>query len=244
VLGSKGMIPGFEEGLVGANVNDSVELNLEFPKEYPQKDLAGKPVKFIVKIIKIMEPRLPALDDAFAEKLDVKGGIEVLRAEVQKSMQRELERNIKEEVKRQVLQHLIKHNPIDVPNALINAEIDQMQQQLKQRFAMQAGKDMKFPDLPREQFFEQAKERVIIGLLLAEFVKIQQIKADHSRVRAIIAEIASSYDNPEQIINYYFQNKSSLAQIETLVLEEQAIEKLLEAAQVEEKIVTYDEVVR
>lgn len=241
VLGSKSMIPGFEEGLIGAKVGDAVESNLQFPAEYPHKDLAGKPVKFKVTVRKITEAKLPDLNDKFAKDLDVKDGVTALREEVRKSMQRELKRGIKEHVKQQVLNQLLKLNLIEVPNALINAEIEQMQQQLKKQMGMQ-GRQL--PDMPKENFIPQAKQRVTLGLLLAEFIKQRELKADPNRMRSVIEEVASAYDNPEQIVSYYYQNKAYLSQVEALVLEEQAVEELLENAQVEEKTVAYDEVLK
>lgn len=242
VLGSKSMISGFEEGLVGAKAGDSLTLDTKFPKDYPKQELADKQAQFATKVNKVLEPKLPELDDEFAKRLDIAGGIDALRAEVRKSMERELERATKEGVKKQVFKALLERNPITVPESLINAEIDQMQQQLKQRFAAQTGQK-NLPDLPRENFTEQAKERVTIGLLLSEYIKDQQIKADNSRTKNILEELAASYDNPEQIVNYYLQNKQALAQIESLVLEEQAVEKLMAGAEVEEKSVSYDEIV-
>lgn len=242
VLGSKSMIAGFEEGLLGAKAGESRDINVTFPSDYQQKKLAGQPAKFAIKVNKVLEPKLPEINDDFAKKLDVKGGMDALRNEVMKSMERELERNKKEHVKKQVLMELLKRNPIEIPMALVDAEIEQMQQQLKQRFAMQTGQS-NLPDLPKEHFVEQAKERVTLGLLLAEYIKNQQIKVDNSRVRAVLEEIASAYDNPEQVVNYYLQNKAAMAQIESMVMEEQAVEKLLETANVEEKNVSYDEIV-
>lgn len=241
ILGSKSMIAGFEEGLVGAKVGSPVELNLQFPAEYPHKDLAGKPVKFKVTVRKVTEAKLPELNDKFAKDLDVKEGVTALREEVRKSMQRELTRGVKESIKQQVLNELLKLNTIEIPSALINAEVEQMQQQLKNQLGMQGRK---LPDMPKENFMPQAKQRVTLGLLLAEFIKQQQLKADPNRVRKVIEEVVSAYDNPEQIKMHYYQNKNYLSQVEALVLEEQAVEKLLENAQVEEKTVSYDEVLK
>lgn len=242
VLGSKSMIVGFEEGLVGAKLNDKLELDLKFPEEYPQKDLAGKPVHFAVKVRKMMEPKLPILDDAFAKNLDVTD-LAALRTEVRSSMERELERNVKEQLKRQVLTELCKLNPITVPQSLVDAEIEQMQQQLQQRFQRQTGNKQSL-NLPKEHFAEQAKERVLLGLLLNDFIKQQQIAVDNDRVNAIVKEVASGYEQPDQIVNHYYQNRQLLMQIESMVLEEQAVEKLLEDADIEEKKVNYEDIVK
>lgn len=242
VLGAKGMIPGFEEGLIAKTAGEEVELNLVFPEDYPHKDVAGKPVSFKVKINKVMEPQLPELDDKFAKNLDV-ANLQELRQEVRKSMERELERAQKEHLKQQVLDHLLERNPIEIPNALIDAEILQMQQQFMQRVTGKPVARDKIPNLPREHFEEQAKKRVRLGLLLAEYINEKKLKPEPERVQKLVEEVASAYDNPAQIAAYYYQNKAQLAQIESLVLEELAVEKLLETAQVEEKSAKYDEIV-
>lgn len=239
ILGANRMIPGFEEGLLGVKPNDTLGLDLTFPQEYPNKDFAGKPVHFKITVHQVTESKLPELNDKFAERFNVKD-IKELELEVRKSMEKELQRNIKEHLKRQVLQELLKRNSIDIPATLIAAEVEQMQQQLQQRLGVRGGQ---MPELPQEHFAAQAKERVTLGLLLAEYIKEQQFKVDQARVRALIEDIASSYDDSVQVINYYYQNKSLLNQIESLVLEEQAIEKLLEKATVNEKTLNYEEVV-
>ena len=242
VLGSKGMIPGFEEGLLAKTAGEEVELNLEFPQSYPHQDVAGKPVKFKVKINKVTEPQLPTVDEKFAKSLDM-ADMQELRQEVKKSMERELERAEKEHVKQQVLDCLLEKNPIEIPHTLVDAEILQMQQQFVQRMTGKPVPPGKMPNLPKEHFEEQAQKRVKLGLLLAEYINDQKLKADPERVQSVVQEVASAYDNPAQVVTYYYQNKAQLAQIESLVLEDEAVEKLLENAQVEQKTANYDEIV-
>ncbi len=243
ILGSKSMIPGFEEQLIGSKTGQDLDINVEFPAEYPHQELAGKAAVFAIKVHKIEEPKLPELDDEFARNLDVKeGGIKALRDEVHKSMELELERAEREHIKRQMFKQLIETCPIEVPAALIDNEIQMMQQQFKQQMSMQTGKK-DLSDMPKEAFFEEAKRRVALGLLIGEYIKQHNLKVDADRVRTVIEEMAASYDHPEQVIAYYYQHKAQLAQVESLVLEEQAVAKLLEQVQVEEKITTYDELV-
>lgn len=245
-LGSNRMIPGFEEGIVGMKSSEQRDIKVTFPKEYPHATLAGSEAMFKITVHKIMAANLPPLDDALAEKLGFKeGGLEALKADIRKNMEQELERVLSAELKMNLLDKLIELNPIEVPNALIEAEIDHLQQLTRQQMAQSRSPDeAKKADLPREPYLEQAKKRVILGLLLSEVIKQEQIKASPDQVRAKIEEIASSYQKPEEVIAWYYNNKGMLAEIESAVLEDQAVTKLLEQFEVDDKEITCEEALK
>lgn len=242
VLGSGRMIPGFEEGLVGAKAGDSITLNVTFPEDYQNLELAGKPAEFDVMVHSVAAPALPELNDEFFAKFGVEeGGIEGFRAEVRKNMERELRQAIKTKVKSQVMDGLLATNSIDVPKALVSSEIDRLREQAVQQFG---GANIKPEQLPAELFEEQAKRRVSLGLVVAEVVKQNDIKPDNDRVRAMVEELASAYQEPEQVVNWYYQNEQQLAEIQSVVLEEQVVDTVLQKAQVTSKQVPYEDAVK
>ncbi|GGD10044.1 trigger factor [Halopseudomonas salina] len=242
VLGSGRMIPGFEDGLVGAKAGDTVTLKVTFPEEYQNLELAGKPAEFDVVVHAVAAPALPELNDEFFAKFGVEeGGIEAFRAEVRKNMERELRQAIKTKVKTQVMDGLLATNSIDVPKALVSSEIDRLRQQAVQQFG---GANIKPEQLPAELFEEQAKRRVSLGLVVAEVVKQNDIKPDNDRVRAMVEELASAYQEPEQVVNWYYQNEQQLAEIQSVVLEEQVVDTVLQKAQVTSKQVPYEDAVK
>lgn len=243
VLGSKTMIPGFEDGLLGAKAGEKRELSVTFPENYPHQPLAGKAANFNVTVHRVERPELPELNDEFATRLDVEGGIAGLRNEVMKSMEREVAQRVKEHTKQQVLKLLVERNSIDIPEALINAEIDLLQEQMRERLGLNKNKSRPAPELPRDIFEEQAKQRVKVGLLLSEYIKQQQLKASPERIRSLIEEITAGFDNPNEAINYYYQSKQLMSRIEAMVLEEEAVAKLAEQADVKEKVISFDEAV-
>lgn len=244
-LGAKRMIPGFEEGVEGMKPGEERDINVTFPKEYPSQDLAGKEAVFKIKVHKVLESELPELDDAFAEKLGFKeGGLDKLKAEVRKSMERELDRALSARLKMEVLDKLVELNPIEVPEALVSTEIDHLQQLTRQQLAQSQSKEQADNvELPREPYIEQAKKRVILGLLLGEVIKQQAIKADPDQVRAKVEEIASTYQKPEEVVAWYYNNKRMLSEVESAVLEDQTVAKLLEQLEVNEKKISYEEAV-
>lgn len=242
VLGSGRMIPGFEEGLVGAKAGDSRTLNVTFPEDYQNLELAGKAAEFEVMVHAVAEPTLPELNDEFFARFGVEeGGMEGFRAEVRKNMERELRQAIKSKTKTQVMDGLLATNEVEVPRALISSEIDRLRQQAVQQFG---GANIKPEQLPAELFEEQAKRRVSLGLIVAEVVKQNDIKPDNDRVRAMVEDLASAYQEPQQVINWYYQNEQQLAEIQSVVLEEQVVDTVLQKAKVTDKQVAYEDAVK
>ncbi|WP_339843519.1 trigger factor [uncultured Halopseudomonas sp.] len=242
VLGSGRMIPGFEDGLVGAKAGDTVTLEVTFPEEYQNLELAGKPAEFDVVVHAVAAPALPELNDEFFAKFGVEeGGIDAFRSEVRKNMDRELRQAIKTKVKTQVMDGLLATNSVDVPKALVSSEIDRLRQQAVQQFG---GANISPEQLPAELFEEQAKRRVSLGLVVSEVVKQNDIKPENDRVRAMVEELASAYQEPEQVVNWYYQNEQQLAEIQSVVLEEQVVDTVLQKAQVATKQVPYEDAVK
>ncbi len=241
VLGSNRMIPGFEDGLVGAKAGEERVLNLTFPADYQNLDLAGKEAEFTVTVNSISEPKLPELNDEFFALFGIKeGGLEGFRTEVRKNMERELRQAIKSKVKNQVMEGLLAGNPIEVPKALLGNEVDRLRVQAVQQF----GGNIKPDQLPAELFEEQAKRRVVLGLIVAEVVKQFELKPDEARVRELIQEMASAYQEPEQVVSWYYKNDQQLNEVRSVVLEEQVVDTVLQKANVTDKQVSYEEAVK
>lgn len=241
VLGSGRMIPGFEDALVGVKAGEERVINPTFPEDYQNLDLAGKTAEFTVNVTAVAAPVLPELNDEFFALFGVKeGGLEGFRAEVRKNMERELRQAIKTKVKNQVMEGLLETNPVEVPKALIAEEVNRLRVQAVQQF----GGNIKPENLPAELFEEQAKRRVVLGLIIAEIVKQQDLKPNEDRVRALIEEMASAYQEPEQVVAWYLKNEKQLNEVRSVVLEEQVVDTVLEKAKVTDKSVSYEEAVK
>lgn len=241
-LGSKSMIPGFEDGLVGKAIGETVSLNLTFPEDYSAEHLKGKDVVFDVTIKSAEEPVLPELDDEFAKAFGIEdGNLDGLREEVSKNMHRELEQNVKNNLKQQVIDGLIEKNEISVPKALIEQEVNVMRQQLLQQFS-QGGTPSQMPELPSSMFEENATKRVKSGLLVSEVIKANNLKAEPEKVKEVIQSLASAYEDPEEVINYYYGNKQQMEQVEAVVLEDAVVDLIIEKGQCSEEKKSFDEV--
>lgn len=241
VLGSGRMIPGFEEALVGVKAGDERVITPTFPEDYQNLELAGKTAEFTVTVNSVSAAQLPELNEEFFNLFGVKeGGLEGFRAEVRKNMERELAQAIKSKVKTQVMDGLIAANSIEVPKALISGEVDRLRHQAVQQF----GGRLDPQQLPAELFEEQAKRRVALGLIIAEVVKKFELKPDEAKVRSLIEEMASAYQEPEQVIQWYYKNEQQMAEVQSVVLEDQVVDTVLAQAKVADKAVSYEEAVK
>ncbi|HEI8867400.1 TPA: trigger factor [Serratia odorifera] len=238
-MGQGRMIPGFEEGLVGHKAGEEFTIDVNFPEDYHAENLKGKAAKFAIVLKKVEERELPELTEEFIKRFGVPdGSVAGLRAEVRKNMERELKGAVRNRIKTQAIDGLVSANEIDVPAALIDGEIDVLRRQAAQRFG---GNEKQALELPRELFEEQAKRRVVVGLLLGEVISTHELKADEDRVKALIEEMASAYEDPSEVVEFYSKNKELMNNMRNVALEEQAVETLLAKAKVTEKATTFSE---
>ncbi|CAH6800660.1 trigger factor [Vibrio chagasii] len=237
-MGAGRMIPGFEDGIVGKTAGMEFEIDVNFPEDYHAENLKGKAAKFAIKVNKVEARELPELNEEFVAKFGATDGVEGLKAEVRKNMERELKQAVKNRIKEQAIDGLVNENNIDVPSALIDQEIGVLRQQAAQRFG---GNTEAADQLPRELFEEQAKRRVVVGLLLGEVIKSEELKADDEKVKAIIEEMATAYEDPSEVIAYYEQNEQMMNNMRNVALEEQAIDAIIAKAQVSDKEVSFNE---
>jgi trigger factor len=241
-LGQGRMIPGFEDGVIGKKAGDEVTINVTFPEDYHAENLKGKEAEFAITVNSVEVQNLPELNDEFVVKFGVtEGGVDALKEEVKSNMNRELSQALKAKVKEQVIKGLLEANDVDVPKALVDQEINNLRQQALQRFGGQFNAD-NAPELPAELFEQQAKDRVKTGLLLGEFIKANEIKADDDKVKEIIETQASAYEDPQEVIEHYYGNEKLMENIRSLAVEDKAIETILEKAKVSEKSLSFDEI--
>lgn len=245
VLGSKSMIPGFEEGIVGLKAGEQKNIAVTFPEDYQADELKGAAAEFAITVNSVSEAQLPELKKEFFQKFGVeKGGEKQFRKEVKANMDRELANALKAKVKVQVMDALIASHSTEIPKALVASEIQVLRNQMLQRFGgQQQNFDVKSL-LPDTMFQEEATRRVTLGLIVGEIVKANKLKPDAKRVRSMIEEIASTYQEPKEVIEYYNSNQELLAGVESAVLEDQVVDHILGKAKVTDVETNYDEIIK
>ncbi len=242
VLGSGTMIPGFEEGLIGAAPGETRTLELKFPDDYRVEKLAGKDARFEVTVKKVAEPKLPEVDEDFIRSLGVEEGTEeALRKEVRENMERELRQKLRSRTKDGVMEALLAEYDIQVPAAMVDQEARALKEQAQQEMA-QAGQASAI-DLPLDLFRDQAERRVKLGLVIGEIIRSQNIEVDQQRVDEMIADQAATFEEPQEVIDWYAANPQARRTVENAVLEDQAVDWILEQAQVTDKPMTFAELV-
>jgi len=235
-LGIGRMLPGFEEGLVGVRTGDERQLDLRFPDQYPSEDLQGKPVVFSVRVSEVAEPVLPELDVDFVRGFGFPDGdLDELRSDLRRNMERELKERIHARVKEQVMDLLLETNRIELPESLILQEIVTF----KQRVRRDVGNDSF--ELPDDLFRDRAERRVALGLIIGEIIKVNGIEVDPERVREAVKALASTYEDPQQIVDYFYTDRDRVASMEALTLENQVVDWVLERITVVDEPATFEE---
>lgn len=252
VIGGGRMLPDLEQGLIGLTEGMEKQVTVNFPAEYQAANLAGKTTEFTVKAKKIEEPELPPLDDEFCKSFGIEGGIEEFRKQITQNMRNEVEQGTRNAMRNQVLERLVAANKVELPKSLVDAQVNEMQVDWGRRSGVYDVS--KIP--PRETFEESARRRVSLGLLIGEVVRSQDLKADPQRLdERLLAVAANAHDQHGhhhsdarehqqhvlEIAQSYRRNPQAMSQIESMVLEDQAIEWLLSQAKTVDQPKTFKE---
>ncbi|PKO89379.1 MAG: trigger factor [Betaproteobacteria bacterium HGW-Betaproteobacteria-10] len=241
VLGQGAMLPDFEKAVEGAKAGDTKTFDLAFPDDYHAKDLAGQTVQFEITVKQVQAPKLPEIDADFAVGMGIADGdVGKMRAEIEANLKREVKRRIESKLKDQVMEALIKATPIAVPTSLVDMEIQRLMQAARQDLEQRGMKNKDFPIQP-EWFADQAKRRVTLGLILAELVKVEKLQATPEQIRTMVEETAQSYEQPEEIIRWYYAQPQRLGEVEGVAIENNVVEWVLGKAKVTDKPAAFDE---
>lgn len=245
IIGSGSMIPGFETGIIGAQINTPIEINVTFPVDYKHNLLAGKEATFKITVTAVEEGKLPELDEKFVEKFGIaNGGIDELKKDIKDNMARMLERQVSSMNRENVFSKLLEKNPILLPKSLVDEEIHDLKHEMFHRiFGAHHTENEKIPDFPRELFEEQAIRRVQLGLVFSEYVKKHEMTVDKTRIDAMIEKMSGAYEDANELRKHYENDKKQMRHLEALVLEEMVADKLLETMTVKQKEMDYDSVI-
>jgi len=241
VVGEGQMLAEFDSAVLGMKEGESKTFDLSFPADYHGADVAGKTAQFEVTVKNVAGAQMPEVDADFAKLLGIDDGdIAKLREEIRKNVEREVKRRLSARAKESVMQLLLDSTPLEVPKALVGMEIGRLVEQAKQEM-QQRGFDPNNIPFPPEAFEEQAKRRVSLGLILAEVVKANKLEAKPEQVRAIVDEMAESYEHPEEVVKWYYASAERLDGPESLALEDNVVEFVYSKAKTVEKALAFDE---
>jgi trigger factor len=238
VIGAGQVLPEFDAAALGASEGDSREVTITYPENHGSKALAGKTAQFKLTVKKIEEQVLPPVDDTFCRAYGVEeGGIDALRTEVRASMEREMTSVVRGRVRNQVMEALYRNNPLEVPKALVEDAAQQMQMDAGRRAGAREASQLP----PRGQFLDAARQRVALGMIMGEIVRGLSLTLDRSRVQTRVEDLVASFPNPEETRRSYLSNPEAMRQIESAVLEDQAIDAIVEKASVTDQPASFRE---
>lgn len=241
VLGEGRMLPDFEAALLGMKGDEAKSFDLTFPADY-KEELAGKTVQFSVTVKVVNAPKLPPVDSEFAKTLGVTDGdIATMRAEIKANLERELKKRIQSKTKDQVMEALASVSELELPRSLVDMEVGRLQEQAVKDLESR-GMTTKDLQLPPELFVERAEKRVKLGLVLSEVVKQNDLKAKPEQIRAIVEEHAESFEDPKQMVRWYYSDQSRLAEVEAMVLEDNVVEWAARSMDVATVAQSFDEI--
>ena len=241
VIGAGRLLPEFEQALAGMAAGTSKEFDVRFPDDYHGKEVAGKTARFAATVLQVAAPRVPEVGPEFAKALGVADGdVTKMRAEIRANVEREVRARIKARVKDQVMQALLDVSTLEVPKALVEIEVQRLEQSAR---ADLEGRGIKVKDLPfpADMFREQGERRVRLGLILAEVVAKHGLSAKPERVRAVVDEFAQSYEQPQEVVKWYYQSRERMSEVESLVLEENVVEWVLGCANVADQAIAFED---
>ena len=242
VVGDGRLMADFEKNMVAMKVGESKSFDLAFPADYHGSQVAGKTVTFTVKLNKVSAPHLPDMDEAFVKALGIKGGtIADLRVDVKANLDRELKRRMQGKVKESVMQALLENAKLEVPHSLVEMEAQRLQQNAMRDFQSR-GMMTKDTELPLELFNDAAKRRATLGLIIAEVVKQNKLDAKPEQIRAVIQEHSKSYEQPDAMVDWYYQQPEMMQEVQAIVMEDNVVAWALGQAKMEDVAIPFDEI--
>ncbi|MBQ5945880.1 trigger factor [Massilia sp. ST3] len=241
VLGEGRMLPEFEAATVGLKVGESKTFPLAFPEDYHGKDVAGKTAEFTITLKKLEWAHMPEVDAEFAKSLGIEdGSIEKMREDIKVNLEREVKARVKARNKEAVMDALVKSTELDVPKVMIDQDSERLAEMTRQDMA-QRGMDVKSLPFPAEMFKDKAERRVRLGLILSQLVSDNNLQATQEQVKAQIEDFSQSYEDPKEVLKYYYSDRRRLGEVEALVLEENVVNYVLGKAKVSTKTIAFDE---
>jgi trigger factor len=225
-------------------------IDVTFPEDYQAENLAGKSAQFKITVKLVEKQKLPEVDAEFLKifGLTEEEGIEKLKADVRKNMEREVKNGLRNQVKGAAFDALVAANEVELPASMVAQEVDRQRQQMIQQFTQQFGaqgaKAFDSSMLPDELFKEQAEKSVKLGVLVSKVLADAKIEVDQARVEAYIEDMASSYEDPAEVIEYFKNDKQQRSQIEAVVLEDQVVDHILASAKVTDTAVSYEDLLK
>ena len=246
LLGSHNMFEAIENALGGMKTGDEKSLDVDFPADWRVPQFAGKTVKVHLKATKVSESVLPEVDDGFIKSFGIRSGDAAqFREDIRSNLDRELKGALMTRLRREVGEQLINaYANVEMPPRLVEAEARDMARQAIEQARRQGQQIGEIPADAHQGFMDAARKRVLVGLLVGEIARRNELRLDPRRVNETLRLIASTYEEPQQVIDLYRNDQQLMAGLQSRVMEEQVIDWIAERAQHTEQALSFSEAIR
>jgi len=242
IVGDGQMLKEFEEAVRGMKSGESKTFQLAFPAEYHGKDVAGKTADFMVTVKKIEAAHLPEVNEALAKSLGIADAtVAGLRADIRKNLEREVKFRLLARNKQAAMDALVAKSELDLPNSSVQSEVDRMIEGARADLKQRGVKDADKAPIPDDVFRPQAERRVRLGLVVAELVRANELHAKVEQIKTHIDELAASYEKPADVVRWYYSDNKRMAEVESIVIENNVTEFILSKAKITDKSISFDE---
>ena len=242
IVGDGQMLKEFEEAVRGMKAGESKTFPLSFPADYHGKDVAGQAADFMVTLKKVEAANLPEVNDALAKSLGIaEPSVESLRADIRKNLEREVKFRLQSRNKQSAMDALVTKAELELPKSSVQAELNRLLEGARAELKQRGMKDADKAAIPEDIFRPQAERRVRLGLVVAELVRANDLRAKPEQLKAHVEELAASYEKPAEVVRWYFGDRDRMAEVEAIVIENNVTEFVLSQAKIVEKLVTFDE---
>jgi len=241
VLGEGGRVADFDDNVIGTKAGTTKKFDISYAQDFSNPDVAGKTVSYEVTVNSVAEPKLPEVDAEFAMALGVADGdVEKMRKEIEESLEQEVAKRLRAYLKDQVFKSLVDNVNVELPRALIALESDRLMQ-TAQNNLQSRGVDIASVVLEPAHFEEQAQRHVKLRLILSELVAKNDLPPKPEQVRAVVDEFAKSFEDPEEVVRWYYADAQRMNEPAGLAMEENVVAWVLERANVKDKKIAFDE---
>jgi trigger factor len=242
IVGDGQMLKEFEEAVRGMKAGESKTFPLSFPADYHGKDVAGQTADFMVTLKKVEAANLPEVNDALAKSLGIaEPSVESLRADIRKNLEREVKFRLQTRNKQSAMDALVAKAELELPKSSVQAELNRLLEGARAELKQRGMKDADKAAIPEDIFLPQAERRVRLGLVVAELVRSNDLRAKPEQLRAHVEELAASYEKPAEVVRWYFGDRDRMAEVEAIVIENNVTEFVLSQAKIVDKTVSFDE---
>lgn len=244
ILGQGSMLADFEAGVNGLTVGETRAVDVNFPETYHAENLKGKLAVFNITLKKVEAQQLPELNEEFIKNIGINDGtVETLRKEIKENLVREMKRRLHAKTRENVLKALNECSPIEVPYTLVHDEIHHMMDNTRENMKKQGYPEDQIK-LTHDMFKQDANRLVTLRMLVQQYIKDNNLTVDDADVKKVVEDMSAMYDDPENYIKWYFEDKTRVNNARSIAMENKVLDSILAVTKTSDVAINYEELMK